>query len=637
MLSRFTAMVLVSDVLRQCGTFPEGLRQALLEKIERPTFGAWRDIVALACDSLPRHTGSAQCFMAELPAFVKDHLLPCLGGGEDGAARHIIALRNVLAHCGRLNAAQAQRYLDQHQRSFEDLMAKLAFLTGYDLLACAADGRVLSLRGFPKPDGAFPPYESSQFKQVVQPERVLLVQGPQVLDLFPLHSFSEVIQWRDEREEHMAGAAPQVYLRLSNKGYLEFTPITEGAAFAQQRGYALERFRELFRLEEWRQWQLKETDRQHRERMFDELLTELGEVFIGRDDQVAQVKDCLKCHESGVLWISGKPGIGKSALMARLMRDFRGARHYQVILYFFRIGHAGCSTGQFLKAALSYLHNAMGEAPPLAPTPEERRQQLMDAVKRASEKLGKKVLFLIDGLDEIYRIDPSFVSLLFAASAMRVVWLCAGRSEPPGLEQALEQGKAQWVFPEGLPSLGEQAVRALLTAHLERLKYRLFARDEMTGDQWHNRFIEVLVGKSQGLPLYVRMVIEDLGVGKWTLEDEARLPDGLKAYFDQILERLRVSDAGSVLTPLFCLLVWGKEPVIESALKLLLRGHHLSKSPRWDELFQSALEQGHLMLRRAPTPEGASGWTFYHDSFREHLLESYVVRENRAWARAALA
>jgi hypothetical protein len=89
-----------------------------------------------------------------------------------------------------------------------------------------------------------------------------------------------------------------------------------------------------------------------------------------------------------------------------------------------------------------------------------------------------------------------------------------------------------------------------------------------------------------------------------------------------------MSDVGSVLTPLFCLLVWAKEPVIESALKLLLSEHPLSEEPDWEELFHRAFAHGHMMLRRAPTPEGETGWTLYHDSFRQHLLEAGKVRRN---------
>jgi DNA polymerase III delta prime subunit len=632
-MTRFTAMVLVSDVLRERGEFPPGLRRALSEKIERPTFGAWKDIVAEACASLPKSAGRAFCFVAELPAYVKAQLLPRLGAGERDAHESIIALRNLLAHSGRLATAQAQQLLDSHRGPFEDLVGEIGFLQGYDLVACAADGRALSLRGFPQRDGAFPPYDTSRIRQSLQPERVLLVRGTEALDLFPLQSFSEVIQRREERIERLAEATPQLYFRLSSKGYLEFTPMAEGVAFTQQRGSALERFWELFRLEEWRR--LTEAEHQRRESGFEDLLADLGEVFVGRELHVDQVKARLKAQDSGVLWISGQPGVGKSALMARLVRDFQGAPHWLAVPYFFRIGRGDCSTDHFIKAALLNLSTAMGEGRLLAPTPEERRQQFVERLGRAAERLSRKVLLLVDGLDEIYRIDKSFVALLSAGAAPRVVWLCAGRSEPAELEQALRQGAVQWVFPDGLPPLDEQAVRALLTSHLDRLKYRLFARDELEQGEWHNRFVEVLLRKSEGLPLYVRMVIDDLCTGKWTLEDEARLPDGLKAYFDQILERLRVSDAGSVLTPLFCLLVWAKEPVTEPALKGLLGEHHLSRSPRWDELFERALQQGHLMLRRAPTPEDAAGWTFYHDSFRQHLRESATVMESREWAKTA--
>lgn len=269
---------------------------------------------------------------------------------------------------------------------------------------------------------------------------------------------------------------------------------------------------------------------------------------------------------------------------------------------------------------------------------EEIRKQFVEAVQTANNQLDKKILFLVDGMDEIYRIDSSFISLPFTINASNVVWLCAGRSEK-ALEESLRHNGAEWVFPNGLAKLDEQGIRTMLTAHLDRLKYQLFARDEVEQDEsgkeeYRNRFIEVLVSKSEGLPLYVQMIIEDLREGKWTLEDEDKLPDGLIDYFDQILERLRVSDVGTVLTPLFCLLAWAKEPVTESALKLLLSEHHLSQTEGWEELFRKALSHGHLMLRSARTPEGEAGWTFYHETFRQHLMTTQAVSTNREWAQA---
>jgi WD40 repeat protein len=88
-----------------------------------------------------------------------------------------------------------------------------------------------------------------------------------------------------------------------------------------------------------------------------------------------------------------------------------------------------------------------------------------------------------------------------------------------------------------------------------------------------------------------------------------------------------------VLTPLFCLLAWAKEPITEGTMKVLLQTHHLAGTQRWDELFRRALEHGHLMLQRRPTSDGEAGWTIYHDSFRQHLLESGTVSASREWAQ----
>jgi tetratricopeptide (TPR) repeat protein len=158
---------------------------------------------------------------------------------------------------------------------------------------------------------------------------------------------------------------------------------------------------------------------------------------------------------------------------------------------------------------------------------------------------------------------------------------------------------------------------------------KLFERDE--GER--NRFVEAVTRKSEGLPLYVRMVIEDLKAGRLTVWDEEKLPEGLKGYYEKLLERLQVSDIGTVLTSLFCILAWAKEPITEGMIKFLLQTHNLASTQRWDELPRRALEHGHLMLQRRPTSDGEAGWMIYHDSFRQHLLESGTVSASREWAQ----
>jgi tetratricopeptide (TPR) repeat protein len=631
-ITRFFAITVLSDLLRQRGGFPEPVRNVLMENLEHPTFGAWRELLAVAVDNLPRGKEGARCFVAELPSFVRDRWLPALGGGEDPPEEKLIALRNLLAHAGRLPDVQARKLHEAHRERFEALIGGMAFLTEYDLVACdreACDREegILQLKGLPDPGQAFPKFKG-HLSFAPQPERVYLVRGGEGLDLFPLHAFTDILQWRGEGFESLEEAALQIYFRVSRKGYLEYISFSDRAAFSHLGEEAYQRFQEIFRLEEWRARQRQEEEARGVQRQWEELVRELTEVLVGREEHIRQVKEAIKGTGKGFLWISGKPGIGKSALMAKLMKDYVGqTQRYIVVPYFFRLGQPGCSTMEFLSAALKRLQAELHRTIEPAPRLPDRQRQWAEALEEAA-RTGKKVLFLVDGLDEIYRQEREFMELPFMALREGIVWVCAGRSERE-LEEALQRRGARWVFPEGLPPLGADAIRTMLTEHLGRLKYELFERDE--GDR--NRFVEAVARKSEGLPLYVRMLVEDLKAEQWTVRDEGKLPQGLAAYYERLLERLRASDAGTVLTPLFCLLAWAKDPIPEGALKFLLRVHHLAGSARWDESFRRALESGHLMLQRRSTPDGEAGWTIYHDSFRQHLLESEAVSGNREWAQ----
>jgi tetratricopeptide (TPR) repeat protein len=629
-ITRFFTITVLSDILRQKGEFPEPVQNALTEKLERPTFGAWKDLLAIAIDNLPKERGQIRCFVSELPSFVRDKWLPALGSGEDKPEEKLIALRNLIAHAGRLSDEKAQELLNAHRQRFESLVKELSFLANYDLIACTKEGQIVWLKGLPDASGSFPEYVRS-LPFVPEQGRGYLVQGGEGLDLFPLHAFTDILQWREERYdfESLGEVAPQIYFRLSERGYLEYITFSNRAVFSHLGKDAYQRFRDIFRLEEWRAQRRRKAEAQGIQTLWNELVRELTEVFVGREEHIKQVKDAIKGTSKGVLWISGKPGVGKSALMAKLMQDYIGqTQHYIVIPYFFHYGQAGCSTMDFLATALKRLQGELNRTIKPEPRLPDRQQQLVEALEEAASKTGKKVLFLVDGLDEIYRQEREFLNVPFMTIRERIVWVCAGRSEGD-LEETLKSRGAVWVFLDGLPPLDEQAIREMLVEHLGRLKYALFERDE--GER--NRFVETVTRKSEGLPLYVRMVIEDLKAGRFTVWDEEKLPEGLVNYYERLLERLRVSDVGTVLAPLFCLLAWAKEPITEGTMNFLLQTHHLAGTPRWGELFRKALEHGHLMLQQRPTPDGETGWTIYHDSFRRHLLESETVSVSREWAQ----
>jgi hypothetical protein len=633
-ITRFFTITALSDILRQKGEFPEPVQDALTEKLERPTFGAWKELLAIAIDNLPKERGQTRCFVSELPSFVRDKWLPALGSGEDKPEEKLIALRNLIAHAGRLPDEKAQELLNAHRQRFESLAKELSFLANYDLIACTKEGQIVWLKGLPDANGSFPEYDRDRSLSFVREQgRVYLVHEGEGLDLFPLHAFADILQWREERYEFegLGEVAPQIYFRLSERGYLECIPFSTKAVFSHLGEDAYQRFRDIFRLEEWREQRRRKAEAQGIQTLWDEQVRELTEVFVGREEHIRQVKDAIKRTSKGVLWISGKPGIGKSALMAKLVQDYIGqTQHYIVIPYFFRYGQAGCSTMYFLATALKRLQAELNREIEPEPRLPERQQQLVEALEEAVSKTGKKVLFLVDGLDEIYRLEREFLNVPFMTMAVkeRIVWVCAGQSEGD-LEEALKNRGAEEVFPNGLPPLDEQAIRAMLIEHLGRLKYALFERDE--GEC--NRFVEAVTRKSEGLPLYVQRLIEDLKAGRFTVWDEEKLPKSLEDYFEQLLERRGVHSERGVLTTLVCLLAWAKEPITEGMMKVLLQPHHLANEPDWDDVFRKVLNHGRWMLRQRRIPDDESGWAIYHDSFRQHLLKSETVKPDRNWAQ----
>src|SRR5436190_16851569 len=104
LLTRFFSFVALADLTQRSGAFPKGVSRVLSNTIEHPTFGAWKEILARGCSELcPKRKGRGHCFVAELPPYVQDLLLPYLGVGQGDPTKEIIALRNLLAHGGRLS------------------------------------------------------------------------------------------------------------------------------------------------------------------------------------------------------------------------------------------------------------------------------------------------------------------------------------------------------------------------------------------------------------------------------------------------------------------------------------------------------------------------------------------------------
>jgi tetratricopeptide (TPR) repeat protein len=644
LITRFIAIVALLDVRQQTGETPEPLRKVLVNMLERPTFGAWREIAQVALLQFGRNP-----FVEELPAFWEEHWKPLLNG--DSAENSLLELRNMMAHTSRFRDEDAQRLLEAHRERFGDAIMQLKFWSRYRLVAILSKERRIRLQGTPDPQHWTLPEEQDPLPhQLLEREETVALapDAQRFLELFPLQLYNPLLVYRDNSLVALDDRpALMVYMRYNRqRQLLEYTALAPDYAFSQQQ--LRDAFNELFPISKWRRelelQQVARTEWEQEGYHFRDLIDNLTEELYGREAHLKQVKQWLRQHRQsgGVLWIGGRPGVGKSALMAKLAKDLQGDSRAVLIPFFFRSGDHRCGADRFYRAACLRLAEQLQIS--LERKPNQRYADLFAQVmERIPDTLpnGKTVIFLLDGLDEGVRHEPELPMIPLRYQMPRVVWICAGRREE-SLRALWDNEKTQKLWGDDeLPHLTHDDIRAWLQNELGRLRYELFELDTPDGDELRNEFIEELTRRSEGLPLYVQMVIDDLKACRFTVRDGDRLPQGLEQYYDHLLARLGVSDVGRVLTEVLTLLSWAQEPLAQQTIiDILVQTRSAPQSGQFvhefSQLVNKVLEFGHTTLVQRTTPEGEWGWTLYHDSFREFLRTSDRVRLTRKETHYAL-
>ncbi len=361
-----------------------------------------------------------------------------------------------------------------------------------------------------------------------------------------------------------------------------------------------------------------------------------AEELRGREVELHRIKAWLKSRrprssQSRRLgWIQGRPGVGKSMLMMRLVADYSHSPSYQKGIFFhrFRSGDSRNSRESFLRllqeALLAWepLKGATGPLPPGPLTVQELEEDLrtrLEAVASLQSKHAKAPApafwVFVDGLDELAELDPGFPELLPRFALPGTVWLLAGRPEHD-LDEALGKVGCEALFEGGLPGMSPANLRAMLESGLGNGRYALLRRDEDLESGVRNPFVERVVEQARGLPLYVHLLLEDLRSGRLGIHDERKLPPGLKAYFDTLIARMGISAVRADLTLIVCLLAQAAEPLDATGLAALL-AREPRRTARYLTRVEAALRVGQALLRQAPTPESDQGWALYHQSFRD--------------------
>ena len=123
-----------------------------------------------------------------------------------------------------------------------------------------------------------------------------------------------------DRLEGAGEAAVPLYSRAVEPAGAEYTALGSKASHSRGAASRAERMAEIFRLEEWRK-RLRAEEALAR-CSFAQRMDQLLKFCIGRDEQAAAAARTIEVLSEGVVWLGGKPGMGKSAFMAKLAREY---------------------------------------------------------------------------------------------------------------------------------------------------------------------------------------------------------------------------------------------------------------------------------------------------------------------------
>ena len=627
MIVRWGVAIALAETLHaHDGALPGPVSRALRDHVERPTLGRWIHMLReLARNRAETDPGGISALSEAV-----DAACPRDGGIDTS----LLALRNHVAHGGGILPAQAQDQLDRHIVTLARLLSVAVAATNSDRLLARIDGDVLLLNG-PSPQATVPASRAPAGGAWLERADVNLPLSPMVL-FGPLRRVTA-----DGHLREVPGRpGVQVYSRLE-RDRVTYTPV--GRAEPDANTLDMDSLRALFGLD-----QVRQADEPGAPVDPTDFLAEargMSEELVGRRVEIATAWEWLDARrpwraDPRIAWISAGPGTGKSMLMARIATMWadqvgKDTRSRALYLHRFRGGDARNSRRAFLQGLMTTLTgwSRLATDPPDHAWVSHDSDELLDDVKallqlhdeRSPDPKYRKqartphLVIMADGIDEIAAHDAGFALVLRQLAASGVLLVVAGRPES-GLDATFSGTDCTVLFAGGLGPMSDEDIHAMLLAGLGNARYALLARDEDDDRGVHNVFVERVVDRAHGLPLYVHLLLEDLRAGAFTVHDEDRLPDGLNAYYDNLVQRMGLSTVQRDLPLVIATLAAAEEPLDSDALALLFAAPYLEDEPIYAERIAAALRVGTTLLRSVPTPEGTAGHALYHQSFREYVV-----------------
>ena len=525
-------VAVVSDVF-DGGEISDEVKGILASGLKKPSLGVWwgfcRDCVLYGYHkhghppllaSMIEAVGSIKESKGK-PAIDRPGYLTQIMQPKNNRA-NMIAFRNHYGHGATPEDEVCQADIDERSPFIFEAISKATPLMELEWVWTNQEGEAFSVRGRREEPVAIGGVEANRF---------YLRSGDRLVSLHPL-----LVRKEDGR--------CYFYNEHQKADFLNY----DKALHQKDKGLARDLL-DRYHINEWGKTSPKE---------FEAEVERYAEDFKGRVPELKELIGFCQKPSGGIRMIWGGPGIGKSALMARMVQllkmdkeerweglggvELEGELRFHVVDYFIRrnSNEDGQMAVYFLKNLCERLDRIKRTGRPLGAEMAELRDNLKERLEALSRELDEdqRLVLFIDGLDEGVE-ERNLLESLPAEIPKGIVLLLAGRDVSEVRKRVWQRLDRENRSEMTLRPLEDDAIGAMLTGVVS--KYDI-----------QSEYVEKVREKSQGNPLYLKLLLDELYEDPSKHHDISVLPASIESMYQDTLER--VSKGHPRAHDLLCLL-----------------------------------------------------------------------------------
>jgi hypothetical protein len=500
----------------------------------------------------------------------------------DGTIPDIVNFRNKYAHGATPDIETCQKDIERYTPILEKLLdAEWLTNTGIVVFQKANEKiQPISLEGVKQN-----PITFRNIQHVTLNQPYLFNENGELLTLFPILTFKNL-------EIHNKNVPTLLFLndlKKINKKKISLLNYPYAYHLADDQIY--EDFISILNVIDW-----KKRASYH----FADYIEELVESFQGRQEEQDTLRHFIETKTSGFFFLFGNPGIGKSALLAKILKDYKYKAENEIkkpftfVEYFIRRNSS--SIERFLDSLNQQLEAVFLTKIPIGSTIEEKHSNLHDRLLYLSQqRKNGKIIICIDGLDE--GIQSQLLPYVNTQAYQNILFIYSSRPVEK-VEQLYHR-----IHPIDKQKF---SLNGLSTEEIRGLLFKVTNKYEIIN---YPDYITTILDKSKGNPLYLKLLCSEIESNNHTLYQIDQLPSKIEDFYDEIIARFRKDPYGSeVLTTIY---------VLAKAKDFLSSKHIQLIAGFTDIVMDEVLSTLQEVL--IENPNESYSYQLFHDSFREYL------------------